>query len=289
MSKKSKDKDDESKKSQSSEPEQTDAAEETPPNGGEPDVDNMSDEEFNDYLRNAADYSDTTAEGPETEEAAAEAAEAEATGNTPFKVFDTEADYNAAMEDYANRTYGDRIRAGDAATSRLNSLSDAASRYYDDGETDPIGRLSGDLESQTAARYNQTPEEYRQAQQDKKDLEAYRGQQAAAQEQQNGQQEIINRWNTEAERLKQNVPDFDLETAFQNEEFRNMVIGGASVDGAYYAVKYNELQQQQTPNGREPIPQNAAQSGTKPGASVNDLMSQNDGDFRKSLRNIMNN
>lgn len=271
-------------------PEEEIAEEEAAPE--EKSIDAMTDAEFSDYLKAAADEepyaAETAAEGPETEEASAEAAEAEAVGDQPFKTFATEDEYNSAMEDYANRIYGERLRNGDAAMAQLSQLSDQASRYYDDGEQDPLGRLRGDLESQTAQRYGQTPEQYRQSEADRRDLEAYRSQQQAQQSQQAGRQAIIDRWNAESDRLRQSVPDFDLETALKNDEFKEMVVRGASIDGAYYAVKYNELQSQQAQQARKPIMQNAAQSGTKPGSSVNELMQQSDGDFRRSLKSIMN-
>lgn len=265
----------------------------------EPDIDAMSDAEFEEYLRSAAEQepAENTGElppeyreeaGPETEEAAEEAAEAEAVGDTPYKTFATEDDFNAALEQYVTDNYGDRLRRGDEAAALNDRLSQTASRFYDDGEANPLERLSGDLEAQTAQRAGQTPEEYRAAEADRRDLEAYRSQKQAQQDIEAGRQQILDRWNAETERLRQNVPDFDLDTAMQNPEFREMVVGGASIDGAYYAMKYNELQTQQE-QPRRSIPQNAQQTGTKPGSSVNDMMSMNDGDFRKQLKRIMNN
>lgn len=259
----------------------------------EPDVNAMSDEEFENYLRTASE-ADTEAEepmpeeSPATEEAADEAAEAEAAGDTPYKVFASEDEYNTAMEQYVTDNYGDRLRRGDEAAALNDRLSRAAASYYDDGEEDPLGRLSGDLEEQTASRYGQTPEEYRRSEADRRDLEAYRSQQQAQQDIEAGRQEILNRWSMETERLKQNVPDFDLDMAMENPEFREMVVRGASIDGAYYAIKYNELKTANEQPQRRSIPQNAQQGGTKPGSSVNDMMSMNDGDFRKRLKSIMN-
>lgn len=276
----------------------------------EPDIDSMSDEEFENYLRSAseaeptgeagndtaaayADEATAEAAGPETEDAAEDAAEAEAIGDTPYKTFATEDDFNAALEQYVTDNYGERLRRGDEAAALNERLSQTASRFYDDGEEDPLNRLTGDLEAQTAQRSGQTPEEFRAAEADRRDLEAYRSQQKAQQDIEAGRQQILDRWNAETERLRQNVPDFDLDTAMQNPEFREMVVGGASIDGAYYAVKYNELQSQQAAQAQEPlrrsIPQNAQQTGTKPGSSVNDMMSMSDGDFRKRLKSIMNN
>ena len=99
-----------------------------------------------------------------------------------------------------------------------------------------------------------------------------------------GRRQILERWFRDAERLKKEVPDFDLDEAMKNNEFRNYVINGMSVDGAYYAVKYKEL----TKNPRRSIMQNASSRALKPGSSMNDMLSMNDGDFRKRLRSIMN-
>ncbi|MDO5398139.1 MAG: hypothetical protein Q4G33_09415 [bacterium] len=99
-----------------------------------------------------------------------------------------------------------------------------------------------------------------------------------------GRREILERWFRDTERLKKEVPDFDLDEAMKNNEFRNLVISGMSIDGAYYAVKYKEM------NGgsRRPVMQNASSRAVKPGSSVNDMMGMNDSDFRKRLRKIMN-
>lgn len=99
-----------------------------------------------------------------------------------------------------------------------------------------------------------------------------------------GRRKILERWFRDTERLKREVPDFDLDEAMKNTEFRNLVINGMSVDGAYYAVKYKEMNR----NSRRPVMQNASSRAVKPGSSVNDMMSMNDGDFRKRLRTIMN-
>lgn len=99
-----------------------------------------------------------------------------------------------------------------------------------------------------------------------------------------GRRQILDRWFADTERLKKEVPDFDLNEAMKNEEFRNLVISGMSVDGAYYALKYKEL----TKNPRRPIMQNASSRALKSGSSMNDMLSMNDGDFRKRLKSIMN-
>lgn len=100
-----------------------------------------------------------------------------------------------------------------------------------------------------------------------------------------GRREILERWFRDTERLKKEVPDFDLDTAMQNPEFRDLVISGMSIDGAYYAVKYKEL----NGSSRRPIMQNASSRAVKPGSSVNDMMSMNDRDFRKKIKNIIEN
>ena len=99
-----------------------------------------------------------------------------------------------------------------------------------------------------------------------------------------GGRRILERWFRDAQRLKQEVPDFDLDEAMKNEDFRNYVISGMSVDGAYYAVKYKEL----TKNQRRPIMQNASSRAVKRGSGMNDILNMNDGDFRKRLKSIMN-
>jgi hypothetical protein len=256
-------------------------------NDPEKDLENMSDEEFDNYLSNAYDndaYEDT--EQPETEEAAEEAAENEdgSEDDAPYKSFATEEDYNKALNDYVNAKYGKELIDNRSKAETLRQIEELARSYYGDSDN-ALQALLDDLEQQNASNRGVDVDTYRQNEADRRDLETYRSQQKAEQEARDGRQRIIDQWNSDTERLKQTVPEFDLEQAMQNEEFRNAVINGASVPEAYYSIKYRELQ----PQPRDGIRQNALSRGTRSGGGLNDMMSMNDKDFRSQLKKIMNN
>lgn len=49
-------------------------------------------------------------------------------------------------------------------------------------------------------------------------------------------QQIINSWNEQAEEFKQEVPDFDLDSALENKEFYDLVTRGFKISTAYNAA-----------------------------------------------------
>ena len=181
-----------------------------------PEIDNMSDEEFEEYLN------------AQTQEGAP-----------------TENDKSSAEEN-----------------GRNNDEKESADAYREKGGNSCAGQNGSAYAGQNGSAYGE---------------ESRRGYE-------NGRRQILDRWFSDAQRLKKEVPDFDLDEAMKNNDFRNFVISGMSVDGAYYAVKYKEL----TKNSRRPIMQNASSRALKSGSSMNDMLNMNDGDFKKRLKSIMN-
>lgn len=78
----------------------------------------------------------------------------------------------------------------------------------------------------------------------------------------------FDRMETQAAQLKQSIPSFDLREALKDPAFARMVSpsGGLSVDQAYYALHYREIEQakaQQTANQVAQALSNSVQSGGK--------------------------
>jgi len=121
-----------------------------------------------------------------------------------------------------------------------------------------------------------TPEE------DRRDAEAYRELMKKQREYEDSVSRITERWKADSERLKKEVPDFELSEAVKDEEFKKLIISGMSVDGAYYALKYKELT-----GKRRPVMQNAYSSGTRSGSDMNDLMGLDGRAFRRQINKMM--
>jgi len=259
-------------------------------------IDAMTDEQFNEMLEGFSDVTPegygagSAAEDETVEEAAAEAAENGVTpeevesaegaegAQEPYRTFGTEDEYNSALDAYANDRYGERLSQADADHAQLDRLAQLADGYYGEGGVDA---LIADLEQLNAQRAGQEVDAYRRAQTDAADLARYRAaekeQQEAQQRQQEAQQRIMESWQRQAEYLKRSVPDFDLDKAFENPQFAEMVTNGASIDGAYYAM--NPLTASGGPlplsggvsggaSGRRTVPQNAQQKGARGGGGT---------------------
>ena len=256
--------------------------------GNESDVDGMSTEEFEEYLKTCMKEEKPTATGsieenglhlnkdkqekeitPEVERAAAEA---DSTEKTNPENTETEVKKEAVPENKED-------------SELLNKIRSLAKSLYSDS-ADPIAELVKSLEEKNAGSRGMKVEDYRRSEEDRRDAEEFRRLRKRQRDYEDGRQKILDRWLRDTERLKKEVPDFDLDTAMKNDEFRSLVINGMSIDGAYYAVKYTEMNDRS--GARRPIMQNASSRAVKPGSSVNDMMSMNDGDFRKKLRSIMN-
>ena len=254
----------------------------------EPDVNGMTDKEFEEYLKNQVKEeqpvgTDSVEENglhlnkdkqekeitPEVERAAAEA---DSTEKSKPDSTAAEPEKEAVPENKGDSELLDRIR------------SLAKSLYSD--SADPIAELVKSLEEKNAGSRGMKVEDYRRSEEDRRDAEEFRRLRKRQRDYEDGRQKILDRWLRDTERLKKEVPDFDLDTAMKNEEFRSLVVNGMSIDGAYYAVKYKEMNGRA--DARRPIMQNASSRAVKPGSGVNDMMSMNDRDFRKKLRSIMN-
>lgn len=97
-----------------------------------------------------------------------------------------------------------------------------------------------------------------------------------------GQNDIITLWRRDAENLKQIVPDFNLEEALKNNEFRKVLNQCGNVFTAYF--KLNNA----TPSAfkRDKILQNAQSRNRGTGDSSFNPANLSDEDFKKYINKI---
>lgn len=268
----------------------TDDAEVVSPQGI--DIDNMSDEEFDAYLKKAyngeLDEAAVSPAGTGAEDEAEEAHKEEATEseNVPFKAFATEDEYKAAMQEYFNAHIGDRLKGARENSERLDKIKGLAVGYYGDSD-DPIKALVDDLEKQNATRAGMSREEYVRNEALEADAARWREYQARLNEAQRHNDAVIQRWNEEEARLKQSVPEFNFAKAMENPQFHQMVTNGATLGEAYYAIQLGEMQKAAAAKQRTPMKQNAQMKGTKHGSGINNMMSMSDDDFDKEMKRII--
>ena len=76
-------------------------------------------------------------------------------------------------------------------------------------------------------------------------------------------QQILQKWNDEAEEFKKEVPDFDLEEAFENEEFFDLVVRGYPIKHVYNLTHADEYEARVTAKAEKKITDNIRAKGIR--------------------------
>jgi len=172
----------------------------------------------------------------------------------------------------------------DSLTPMLNVL--ARQRGIPEGDMDALRKsIESDdsLIEDQAAEAGMTVEAYRMMQDIQRENERYRAQEAANVEEQRLFQHY-QKLAGQADQLKQQFPDFDLQAELQNENFLRMTSpeGGLSVEEAFWAIHHRELgpqamaygiqraqqQMSMTLQANRQRPTEGALNGSKPAASL---------------------
>lgn len=194
--------------------------------------------------------------GDGTGEASAEAAETAAAGqNEGEKEQGSTAAAKASFEDLIKGEYKEdydksvqkllnrRFAKAKADTERLNTLDPVIRTLADKYGVDPtdvnalVDAVNGDnsLIEEKAFEMGLTPEQYRNIAKINYENERLKAQATAVQREAQAQAQL-EKWNAEAEQVKQSFPDFDFQTALQNEDFSRLLKAGVDVKSAYFAT-----------------------------------------------------
>lgn len=145
-----------------------------------------------------------------------------------------------------------RMRAKDRENARMKAQLEASQPVLDTlfvryGITDgDIGKLSQALDqddeywTSAADQAGMSVEQYRQVQKMQVENERFRKAQELAQRQQGIQQQLA-KWDTEAKALTEAYPEFDLATEAQNDVFMKLLENGFSMKNAYESAHVEEL------------------------------------------------
>ncbi|MGM9937116.1 MAG: hypothetical protein ACI38A_07205 [Candidatus Ornithomonoglobus sp.] len=238
------------------------------------DINNMSEEEFAQYLAELDTPDDVPEEASEPpEDAAAMEGNTEpgangepAEGTAEPSEIETEPPTSEPAQhetqpELTTTTIGQGLRAEKLANGSASTQDDTLSRIkraftgnYGDAGDNWADALINQLDEAAANERGVPVGEYKKQQTDNAELERYRNEERQRKEQQDNQNRIITRWQNESATLKQLDPSFDFGAATQNETFKNVLMSGGSVAQAYLASGMNKSPEAVEPQKQQPEP-----------------------------------
>lgn len=254
----------------------------------EPQIDEMSDEEFESYINSAqSGDSEVQAEAAQNDFMSDEdgnntgdAVPADAAKSEPFKVFSTQEEYQSVIDGII----GERLKKSREGMETLEGLKQHALNFYgiDDGDA-ALYQLIDDLQYQNAEKHGVSVDKYRQQTQDSIDAQKYRNEQEFKNYKQQRIADIQQRWQNESAELQKVVPDFDFAKAMANNTFYDSIVNGMSVSNAYLAVNSGGAPMNRQ---RRAIPQNGNMRGSSAGKVEANPAAMTDNDFKRYIERI---
>lgn len=154
-------------------------------------------------------------------------------------------------------------------------------RYPESG--DAVAELLNEFDGELAAGRGVSAEEYRNSRRDEREFEQWKRERDDRRAADEGAQQVISQWESDAQKLRAFVPEFDLRTALQNEGFKKSLLAGEDVFSAY--KKANPVSQ---PPAREPgiseVGARALHGGAQEPGDINKLPRD---EFMKRMKRIM--
>ena len=221
-------------------------------------VDEMNDEQFDAYIKSAKDG--------EVQAASGTAEPAENAG--PYMSFDTK----EALQEYQDKTIGNRLREIRESGERISGVCELAKQRdnTDSGEV-ALNLLKKELAEKNAGEAGLSLGQYELM----NELRALKSET----DYQRRVDEIQNEWKKEEAALKNIVPNFSLEQAFENPDFYNAVVENhMSVTEAYPLLKSNRYDISEIGN---------LTSGVG-GYIKRDVLSMSDSEFDDYIKKIKN-
>lgn len=280
------------------------------------DIENMSDEEFNEYLESGRetdldeDLEDLEGEEEKTEEEYEETdldttpeddkAEPE-TKAEPFKTFETEADYEAEIEKRVNEAMENQPKSEDEEKGAVDRIRRIAKKFY--GESDkPLEDIAMELEKQYAEQNEIDVDKFRTDMANEEDAEKWRSQEKEKadkekldkeknDELEKGKKELLDRLNREARDLKFVVNDFDFAEALKEPEFVKAIKEKKSVAEAYSMIAKKKAEPEEKDadgtSGNDPV-ETIRNSAKGTGGGIVNPAKLSSADFKKYIDNIKN-
>jgi hypothetical protein len=238
-------------------------------------VEEMSDEEFLNYLE------DITEGGAPEEEALTPEEDPEIEEPIP-------PEEKKLSEDEGTKAAEKNNLGAENKTPAINPelegmLEIARDVYNTDNDAELIERMKQDILSAGATAAGADPEEYKGNLEQKKKADKY----DKMMQEENEKKNIVDTWTKDAERIKEDFPDFDLETALSDPAFRDSLVNKQrSVAESLLAMMKQAAAKKVTPERN--ISQNASRN---PGNSTvkKDPSKMSDDEFSKYIKKIKGN
>lgn len=271
------------------------------------DIDNMSDKEFQEYLDELALGADSADEDvlsddtpdeetPEPEDKEPEGEPEKTEGKeekeetAPFKTFATEDEYEAEIKKRIKSATKDKPESDKDSEKAVNRIIRIAKKFYKDSEN-PLDEVANELEKQYAEAEDMDVDELRDKMSTEEDADKWRAGEEQKANHEKARQDIIDKWNYDAEQLKFIDKDFDFASAVKNEKFKDALLDGKSVIEAYSLIKESKKEEKPAEDKkeqRESIDQNARQALKGTGESKFNPAKLSDKDFKAYIENIKN-
>lgn len=240
---------------------------------GASNVEEMSDEEFLNYLEDITEGAESETDLLPEEEPGAE---------------DPSMSKDVSEDNKAKAAPKNGLNAEQPTSTAINPelegmLEIARDVYNTDNDAELIERMKQDILKAGASAAGADPEEYKGNLEQKKKADKY----DKMMKEENDRKNIVDTWTKDAERIKEDYPDFDLETALSDPAFReNLVNKQRSVAESLLAMMKQAASSKKTPE------RNIAQNASKaPGSSTvrRDPSKMSDDEFSKYIKKIKNN
>lgn len=244
------------------------------PPQGEQNSNDMTDEEFDQYVEELK-------KGNVRKEEPAVTQPTEVQEDEPFRSFQTEEDFQQFMD----KTVGKRLHGSKVIEEKYNAIIDSVRGLYpDQNPEDAISKMVADAKRQAAEESGKTVEEIEEENSLRADAEAYRQIKRQEQEKNQRMDDIQKKWEQEEAQMKQVIPDFDFEKAMENEVFKSAILDEKLSISTAYLKALNGAPVQKK---KERVFEIASGSGRGVEMGRVDPTQMNDKDFDKYIRGIL--
>lgn len=237
-------------------------------------VEEMSDEEFLEYLE------DITEGGAPKEDALSPEEEPE---EVPVSAEEKKLAEDEGTKAAEKNNLGAENKAS-AVNPELEAMLDIARDVYNtESDSELIERMKQDILNAGASAAGKDPEEYKGNLEQKKKADKYDKMMKA----ENDRKDIIDAWKRDEERIKEDYPDFDLETALSDPAFRDSLVNNQrSVAESLLHMMKQAASGKKTPERK--IAQNASKAPGSPTVRK-DPSKMSDDEFSKYIKKIKGN
>lgn len=185
----------------------------------------------------------TTGEGNETGQAAAAGTETRATFEELIKG-EYKEDYDKAVQKIVRQRFAG-AKQNEAKLEKMGPIMQALAAKYNTSpdDIDSIAKYieeDDELYEEAALREGLTVDQYKRISRMEEENRRLHAQQELN-EQRRAANEQYQRWVQEAEQVKAEFPNFDLNTYIQNEEFQRLLRSGVSLRNAYAAMDIDNI------------------------------------------------